>query len=493
MKNLKFLLLSFIFIFNSSCFDDDLDDNIASSREVNDFIWKGMNLFYLYKDDVPDLADDRFSNNTEYGEFLDSFDSPQSLFGSLITTEITTSNKPVDPFSVIVSDFIALEEFFSGVTTRSGIEVNFYTNPFDAASEIAVVRLVLPNSEASATSIKRGDIITAIDGVTLTESNRSQLFSPQSYTATIASYDDNGTPELTDDSLVESGETITLNKQPYTENPVFITDVLEVDGESIGYLMYNGFTREFDSQLNQAFGQLAGVDHLVLDLRYNPGGSVNTSILLASLITGQNTDQVFVTEEWNSGFQQAFEENNPEALINRFVDNDDGTPLNSLNLDEVYILTTGDSASASELVISGLMPYITVKQVGTSTSGKFQASVTLYDSDDFGRQGANPAHTYAMQPLIFRSVNANGLTDYFDGFPLNANDPNFINLAEDFRDYGILGDENEPLLAAAIDDITGASRGPITENNTVPPKATSNDFIPNVDIMYTDKKLPANY
>lgn len=490
MKNLKYVILSFVFIFNTSCFNDDIDDDLASASEINDFVWKGMNLFYLYKDDVPDLANDRFSSNSDYADFLNSFDSPESLFGSLLTPELTPSLKPVDPFSVIVSDYIALEQFLSGVTTRSGIEVNFYPNPFDASAEIAVVRLVLPNSQASTTPIKRGDIITAIDGVTLTEANRSELFAPQTYTATIAAYDDNGTPELSDDSIVESGETITLNKQPYTENPVFITDILEVDGESIGYLMYNGFTREFDNELNQAFGQLSGVDHLVLDLRYNPGGSLNTSVLMASLITGQNTGDVFVTEQWNSAFQEAFEENNPEALVNRFVDNDDGAALNSLNLNEVYILTSDDSASASEVVISGLMPYITVKQVGISTSGKFQASTTLYDSDDFGRQGANPSHTYAMQPLIFKLVNANGLTDYFDGFPINSNSPDFINLAEDFRNFGILGNENEPLLAAAIDDITGASRGPVTQNNTVVPTGSSNDFIPNVDILYSDKKIP---
>ena len=490
MKNLNYLILSFVFVFNTSCFNDDLDDNLATASEINDFVWKGMNLFYLYKDDVPDLANDRFSSNSEYADYLNSFDSPESLFGSILTPELTTSLKPVDPFSVIVSDYIALEEFLSGVATRSGIEVDFYPNPFDTSAEIAVIRLVLPNSQASTTTIKRGDIITAIDGVTITQGNRSQLFAPQTYTATIAAYNDNGTPELSDDSIVESGETIILNKQPYTENPVFITDVIEVDGENIGYLMYNGFTREFNNELNQAFSQLSGVDHLVLDLRYNPGGSLNTSVLLASLITGQNTGDVFVTEEWNSAFQEAFEENNPEALINRFVDNNDGAALNSLNLNEVYILTSEDSASASEVVISGLMPYITVKQIGTSTSGKFQASTTLYDSDDFGREGANPAHTYAMQPLIFKLVNANGLTDYFDGFPINSNSPNFISLAEDFRDYGVLGDENEPLLAAAIDDIIGASRNPVSENNFVLPTGSSNDFIPNVDIMFSDKKLP---
>ena len=114
-------------------------------------------------------------------------------------------------------------------------------------------------------------------------------------------------------------------------------------------------------------------------------------------------------------------------------------------------MTSGSSASASELVINALDPYITVKKVGTTTRGKFQASITLYDTEGFGRYGAELAgHTYAMQPLVLKSINSNGVTDYFAGF-----DPD-IEIAEQYGALGVLGDENEPLLKAALDDITGA-------------------------------------
>ena len=78
----------------------------------------------------------------------------------------------------------------------------------------------------------------------------------------------------------------------------------------------------------------------------------------------------------------------------------DGSALNSLNLSKVYVLTTDRSASASEGLINSLNPYIDVVQIGNyKTVGKTQASITIYDSEDFGREGANPNHTYAMQPL----------------------------------------------------------------------------------------------
>ncbi|MDX1702290.1 MAG: hypothetical protein R3250_16805, partial [Melioribacteraceae bacterium] len=129
-----------------------------------------------------------------------------------------------------------------------------------------------------------------------------------------------------------------------------------------------------------------------------------------------------------------------------------GEQINSLNLTEVYVLTSASSASASELIINGLDPYINVVQVGDNTVGKFQASVTLYDSDDFSKDGASENHTYAMQPLIFKTVNRNGVTDYDNGLVPNTT------LSEDLGNPGILGDENEPLLAEALAQIQGSSR-----------------------------------
>ncbi len=474
------LIFSFLAVLLTfGCFEDR-DDNGTFANEINDFVWKGMNAVYLYKDNVPDLANNRFGSDEEYADYLNSFNAPEALFGSLIFQPTT-----VDKFSWIVDDYIALEQQFSGVTKSNGMEFGLRFVPGSNVDVFGYVRLVLPNTDAEAQGLQRGDVFYGIDGTPLNVNNFNELLSPDIYSIDLAIYDDNGTPQTDDDTVIPGTGSISLSKQPYTENPIFISDVLNVGGQNVGYLMYNGFTRDFDSQLNTAFGSFLGanVQDLVLDLRYNPGGSVNSSILLSSMITGQFTGAVYSTEQWNSDLQATFNEQNPESLINRFTDNDDGTPLNSLNLNRVYILTTGSSASASELVINCLNPYIDVIQIGTTTLGKYQASITVYDSPDFGRNGANPNHTYAMQPLVLKSVNSVGFTDFDNGLPPD------ITLEENIANLGVLGNAGEPLLAAAIDDILG-SRSFIPMVAPVKLVGDSKDFVPHAKEMYVRKKLP---
>lgn len=489
MRYLKALILILIVSFSTvSCFEDN-DDNLISASQINDFVWKGMNTFYLYKDDVPDLANDRFPSNDDYATYLNGFNSPFDLFESLIHQRET-----VDRFSWIVDDYIALEQLFSGIITSNGMEFGIFGFSPTDTNRYGYVRYVLPNTSAASQGVKRGDIFYAINGTQLTSDNWRSLTSTDNYTINIGSYEDSGTPETTDDFVTNTSETVTLSKAQYTENPILTNKVIDVGGIKVAYLMYNGFTGtdQFNAELNDTFGAFksANATELVLDLRYNPGGSVNTAILLSSMITGQFTGDIFSTEQWNSEFQQAFEDENPEFLISRFVNNNDGAALNSLNLSRVFILTTRSSASASELVINSLSPYINVVQIGTSTTGKYQASRTLYDSPNFGRSGANPSHTYAMQPLIFKSLNVNGATDYFNGlFP----EPNNI-LAESIRNLGVLGDVNEPLLARAISiiDGTGKSSSPASSKSESNIKITgsSKDLIPFSNEMYIDKDIP---
>lgn len=212
--------------------------------------------------------------------------------------------------------------------------------------------------------------------------------------------------------------------------------------------MYNAFTNEFDAQLNSVFAQFLtdGVTDLVIDLRYNGGGSVRTAIYLASMITGQFTGQTFFTEQWNADRQAEFAEDG--VFVSSFVNG--GEAINSLNLTTVYVLTTSKTASASELVINGLAPYINVVQIGDNTTGKYQASFLMYDSPNFQKSTElNPNHTYAMLPLVFQTANADGFTDFEDGLIPD------IDQIEDYSNLGILGDPAEPLLATAIQEITG--------------------------------------
>ena len=426
MKNYRWSwVLVLLFFLGISC-QDDFDDVITPSNnlEIQDFVWKAMNVFYLYKSDVPDLADNRFSANEEYSQFLSSFDAPESLFDNLLRDD--------DRFSVIVDDFRVLESAFQGVTLSNGMRFGLVLIQ-DTNQVFGYVRYVVPNSSASAQGVERGMIFNQVSGTNLTDTNFRDLLSPDQYSIGLA--------ELVNGELVSTGESISLTKTELTENPVHIATTLNINGQNIAYLMYNAFRSNFESELNQAFGDFMadGATDLILDLRYNGGGSIETAKDLASMITGQFEGELFAKEKFNDNFDN-------QSL---FFDDQTagGENINNLNLNRVFILTSGSSASASELVINSLEPYINVIQIGTKTVGKFQGSTTLYDSPNFRRQNVNPSHFYALQPLILEIENAEGFTGFVDGLVPD------VEQEEDFFNLGVLGDPSEPLLARALQEI----------------------------------------
>lgn len=475
MKRLKYIHV-FLFLIGFSltaCFDDNDDViNPSSTTEIGDFVWKGMNSYYLYKDNVPDLADSRFATQGDLNNYISGFSSSEALFENLVYDRSST-----DKFSWIVSDYESLENSFAGVSKKNGMSFGFFVDP-DTNSNKAYgyVRYVLPNSNAANNGIVRGTIFNKVNGVQITynsatnqiDSESISSLNQDSYSIDLATY--NGV------IVTPTGSSVSLIKTVLTENPILLSSVLEVSTIKIGYLMYNSFTANYDDELNAVFAnfQANGVTQLVLDFRYNPGGSVHSAITLSSLVTGQFSGQVFSTEQWNTKWQSYYQQNDPAQLTNAFVSQTrSGQTLNSLNLSKVYVITTGRSASASELVINGLNPYIDVVQIGTATTGKFQASVTLYDSSNFGKTGANPGHKYALQPLVLKSLNSVGFTDYFNGF---SPDPT-MELSEDFSNMNVLGNETEPLLALVIADITGSGKAALMSNKAALNSIKVIDFV----------------
>lgn len=481
MKFLKISLLFLISLSFTNCFED-LDDNVVPGNDISDitqikdFVWKGMNAVYLYKENVPDLSNDRFESDIEYTNYINSFNTPEELFESLIF-----DRQNVDKFSVILQDYIAFEQAQSGVSRSNGLEFNFYFKPGSTTEVFGIIRLVLNNSVGDILGLQRGQIFDAVNGISLTQDNLNALLNQDVYTLNFATYDDNGTEMVDDDAILPTTNSIELVKDIYTENPVHQADIIDVDGENVGYLVYNAFNSSFNNELNAAFAQFQAnnVQHLVLDLRYNPGGSVLTASYLGSMITGQFNNDVYSKLVYNEDLTE-FNTDFP------FVNNIDGNGINSLNLSRVYVLTTNRSASASELVINSLRPYIEVVQIGDNTVGKTQASVTIYDSPDLSPNNINPNHTYAMQPLVANSVNVNDVA-----VPSNGLSPD-IELIESPRNFGTLGDINEPLLAAAIADIEGLGRFGQT-HNTPKPIRTDINIKPSEEILYIDSDFIFNH
>ncbi len=447
MKNFKTLLLaSLILLSVTSCFDD-IDDNTSfSNSEVKDFVWKGMNAVYLYKAEIPDLANDRFNSNEEYNDYLNSFATPEALFESLKYLP-----ESVDRFSRIVDNYFDLQNQLQGVSLSNGIEFNLYRISEGSDEVLGAITLVLNNSVASNLGLERGQIFRAVDGVNLNVNNVSALLSQNSYTLNFADYDDNGTPETDDDTINLNGESATLTLEEYTENPIHIAQTITLeDNTKVGYLMYNQFNSSFNNALNNAFGnfQADGVDELVLDLRYNGGGTIQTAAYLGSMITGQFTGEVFSKTFYNENLESL----NRDYLFTNSIEG--GGSINSLNLSRVYVLTTNQrTASASELIINSLKSYIDVIVIGENTVGKTQASRIIYDSPSlFSTDNINPNHTYAMQPLIANSTNVND-----ELVPLNGLEPD-VEITESPNTFSSLGNIQEPLLSIAISDILGLGR-----------------------------------
>lgn len=433
MKRMMVILFAILFAQSIVKCADDYDDTV-SYGSVNNFFWKGLNLYYYWLSDSPDLADDRFATNNDYDNFINSFNAPEALFNHLLV------DPTIDRYSVIFSDYTELEQALNGTQKSNGVDYELRFKQGSTTELFGWVRYIQPNSDASTKAINRGTIFYAVNGVSLNTSNYINLLNQDNYTLNLAEFD-NG-------AITPNGNAVSLTKTDYSENPVYIRKVFVEGTKKIGYLMYNGFFGNFETELNNAFGffQSEGITHLVLDLRYNSGGSVNTATRLASMITGQFNNQVFAKQQWNYKIENLI--NNQEQLLNRFTNSlGNGNGINHLNLDKVYILTTKRSASASELVINGLTPYIDVVQIGDATAGKNVGSITLYDSPTFRKQNVNPNHKYAMQPIVLKIANNDNFSDYTNGLAPD------VNQLEDIGNLGILGEESDPLLNTALNYI----------------------------------------
>ncbi|MFZ9003553.1 MAG: S41 family peptidase [Robiginitalea sp.] len=463
--------------------DPDPDADVV----VQNFMWQAMNLWYYWQGDVPDLADDRFTFTDEYTAFLESESDPASFFENKLRYS-------EDRFSFYSDDYTELTQGLAGISRSNGME--FGLVQFSGSTNIfGYVRYILPESDAASKDISRGEIFTGVNGTTLTVDNYQDLLFGEDATYTLNMADISGT------TVTPNDKTVTLTKEEnFQEDPIFITEVFENwegSGRNVGYLMYNGFLNEFDEQLNDAFGffNAGGVTDLVLDLRYNSGGSVNSSRLLSSMIYGTNTSKVYIEQQWNDKIQEAFTRDDPNALKDYFASSTgSGSAINTLNLTQVYVLTTRSTASASELVINGLNPYINVIKIGATTRGKNEFSLTMVDDPD--RDGApfiytpsrvnqiNPENSWAIQPLVGRNANSEGFTDYTAGFLPD------IELPEDLENLGVLGDSNEPLLARALQEISGVSAKRSFEV-TMPADAFTHSgmFKPMKDNMFLDKEI----
>ena len=485
MKTLKaIILLCVIALVSTSCFKDN-DDSPITTLDINDFVWKGMNSWYFWQTEVSNLSDSKDDNFSEYQAYLNQYSNPEELFNSLRFQYGTT-----DRFSWFIEDYIQQELEFQGVTKSHGMKyqpVQINNN----GDIIIYVRYVADNSPASAAFIKRGDIINAINGTAINTSNYNNIIS--------SIYDDTVTLSFVSENAgtLTPTESKTIMATVLSENPIYLKKIFNnINNKKVGYLVYNAFRSSYNDELNDAFSYFKNenIDELILDLRLNGGGSVATSAYLASMIYSDAGVDRFANLKFNNKHSAEDGFYNFENTLNVFNTNSEKIGEQTINrlttLNRLYVLTSSSTASASEMVINGLKPYMnSIKLVGTTTYGKNVGSITLYDSpksDYQNKASANPNHNYAMQPIVFQIFNKNGESDYTQGFSPDIE----VKEYEYWNSILPFGDENEVVLKAALDNIKGLT-GKVIPSKKQPEFAKKLDFtIPNQKFeteMYIEK------
>lgn len=432
MKNIVLLVMALIVLISIPACDKELNNGSDLPKEtliLNNWIWEGMNEVYLWEAYIPDI---------NWREEPD----PMGFFYKLLYEE--------DRNSWIVDDYEELVAMFDGVETATGMSAD--PKEYTENQIVFIVEFVTPGSPADDSGILRGDIIYTIDGNLLTKDNYRDL-----YYQTTASF---GFADWDGSALVPNDTEISLTAIELNQNPVLYDEVIDYQGQRIGYFVYTQFTtgqqNEWLDELNRVFEDFksAGVSDVVVDLRYNPGGSLDLSAYIAASLAPVATMEdsaVFVNLVWNDLYNNYWA--GADLDNNGAADGLDSyqlrirLPQSNMNLDlsTVYFLTTKGTASASESLMAGLYPYMDVVQIGTTSYGKCYASITVDDWEDPKR------HNWAMQPIVIKYANAEGFTDFVNGIA-----PDFEVI--DNLLYAVpFGSLEDPLLAKALEEITGVS------------------------------------
>ena len=230
--------------------------------------------------------------------------------------------------------------------------------------------------------------------------------------------------------------------------PTIPLDSVYVIGEKkIGYFVYNGFEESTDILLIALRLKSQEINELIIDLRYNPGGYVSTCNDLASAIVPlEHLGKVFQKQEYNNILTKENQKDGGDGFDYVFLNDGTLSSLRNLNLQRLVVLTTKNTASASEGLIYGLRPYMEVATVGTKTTGKDVGSYTIADRK----------YKYQLQPITFRYYNA-----LDEVVPASGIIPD-IEVADDLEHER--GDLNEALLSAAINYLLSGDKAPATRS-----------------------------
>lgn len=388
-------------------------------REVNEWIYRRMSEVYLWNEPIPDLALDY---SIDYKAFLKSMLDGIADCDDVNHDDGSYSNKMRTEYYTKIESSAPVTKTVGSQETGNGF---FRLRPVDLGTAIGVlVDAVVPGGPADVAEVMRGHFITAVDGVQITRDNYKSV--------TTKIYKDPVELQLNtvtwkgenrDQAVVTKDKSVRLVPSTYVDPAIYKAETVELaDGKKVGYLLYMGFHTDYDKQLLEVFDMFKadGIEDLVLDLRYNNGGEILSSTVLATLIAGSGYEgQTLAKLTFNAARTAAGETAVYKIGVPETLEYPNGYQLikealqHSLGLKRVFVIVTGTTASASEIIINGLRGLdIEVNLVGTTTNGKnvgMEGFATSYRNYDF-----------LLYPVSFYVENAKGFRDYSNGFTADA-------------------------------------------------------------------------
>ena len=425
-------------------------DGAGSTLEENHWLRSWSNRTYLWYSEITD-------------QDPAGFDDPLDYFDELKTFRDTASGAPVDKFHFTVPTDEYEERVNSGSSSGYGARFRLIQSSPPRDVRVAYVEA---GSPAASANLLRGTEILEIDGVDVINGTDVDTLNAGLFPAT----DGETHTFVVRDVGATNTRTVSITSASVTSNPVLTESIINLpSGDRVGYVLFNTFgTSIAEEQLFNTFTNLQtqNLDELVLDLRYNGGGFLDISSELAFMIAGPTATQnkIYETLVFNDKYPTTNPVNGntlsptPFHSTGQGFSVSSGTPLPSLSLPRVFVLSTAGTCSASESLVNSLLGIdVEVVLIGSTTCGK---PYGFYATDNCGT-------TYFT--IQFRGENDKGFGDYSDGFSpdnggtITGESVTGCEVPDDFSKQ--LGDQTEAMLSTAISYIENGScpAAPITQ------------------------------
>jgi len=397
------------------------------------FIVDAMRQWYLWNDSLPAQVDlSQYATPEDVLEFLKTFSPPGS------------DGQPVDrSFSFITTAAADTARFSQGEFEGFGFVFEFV-----AADDVRLAK-VFSGSPADAGGLERGQQILSLNGRTIAEIQAAEG---------IYAVLDTSPVDFEMRRLDASEFMSTIAQATVTIDPVPQWRIIDAGGgRNVGYIELASFILPAEPAMDTVFQSFnaAGVNDVVIDLRYNGGGLVSTSNLLGDYFGGDVAENLTFSKTFFNADRAA--DNNTVEFFARLA--------NSVSLSSLVAITTDGTASASELVINGMEPHVNVALVGSDTFGKPVGQVGLEFCGNL------------LRAVAFETVNANDEGGYFDGLPVDCAASDDLSIP--------VGADNDPNLVTSLTYLDTGSCPVVSM-----PKAEAASFGPTKALPEVDRRGP---